>query len=263
MPEAPECRIFTDNLSKSFDNQSLHSINVIGGRYLKQGINRFDSLKFPLNNVKFNCKGKFIYWQTDDQNMNLCFTLGMTGAFGPKSKHSALDFKFDNGNIFFNDPRRFGTFRIFNQRELNEKLNSLGWDILQEEMPNNIIDQVRKFENKSVAELLMNQKIQAGVGNYIKCEACYMAKILPMVQVRHLSDNEIIRLYKAIKNIARISYEQGGATIRDFADMYGNIGKFFDKFQVYGKKIDPLGNPVDRIITKDKRSSYYVKNIQI
>jgi len=235
---------------------------VVGGRYLKQDIYKFDTLTFPLNNTIFNCKGKFIYWKTHNPNINLCFTLGMTGAFAPRSKHSALKFKFDNGNVYFNDPRRFGTFRIFNENELNTKLNSLGWDMLQQEPPNNLIQYVKKFNKLTVSELLMNQNIQSGIGNYAKSEACYAAKILPTRLVSSLSNEEILHLYKEAKNILKISYQQGGATIKSFADMYGNIGKFFDQFKVYGKKSDPLGNNVIRILTKDKRSTFYVDEIQ-
>jgi formamidopyrimidine-DNA glycosylase len=59
------------------------------------------------------------------------------------------------------------------------------------------------------------------------------------------------------------AYNVGGATIATFKDMYGNSGKFFDQFQIYGKKIDPLGNLVSRELTKDGRSTYYVKGIQL
>lgn len=263
IPEGPECCIFKDNLINTFDNQNINAVEIIGGRYLNQEIPKLNELKFPLMNIKFHCKGKFIYWRTNRPDINLCFTLGMTGAFAPYSKHSAIRFVFDSGDIFFNDPRRFGTFRIFDQKELNDKLNSLGWDVLQDNIPNDIICKTRTYNKLTIAELLMDQHIQSGIGNYAKSELCYRAKILPTRLVSSLSDEEIILLYKEAKNILNISYQKGGASIKSFTDMYGNIGKFFDDFQVYGKKTDPMGNPVTKTLTKDSRTTFFVEGIQV
>lgn len=263
MPEGPECRIFTDNLIKEFNEQSINSINIISGRYLKEPIKNFNTITYPLKNIKFNCKGKFLFWTSNYSDINLCFVLGMTGAFSSQQvKHSAIKIKFDNGDLFFNDPRRFGTFRILSDKELREKLSSLGWDILQENIPNNIVDRIKKFSHKTIAEVLMDQKIQSGIGNYIKCEACYAARILPTRLISSLNGDEVNFLYEEIKKIAEHSYSEGGATIKTFANMYGNTGKFFDTFQVYGKKFDTFGNTVSRVLTKDNRSTYLVENLQ-
>lgn len=262
MPEGPECRIFTSQLNKAFANQSIQNIEIIGGRYLKEPISKFNQLIFPLTNTKFDCRGKFLYWQFDNTDEVFFITLGMAASFGPKSKHSAIKFTFEGGDIYWNDIRRFGTFKISDTIGLNKKLNSLGWDILQEPIPGDILTLTRKFKNKTVAELLMNQKISAGIGNYIKNEGCYRAKILPTRLVSSLSDNEILTLYQESKLVAIEAYTLGGATIKTFADMHGNTGKFFDKFQIYGKKTDPLGNPVTKILTRDGRSTFYVEGIQ-
>lgn len=261
MPESSECRIITDQLNCVFNSQSLLNIKIVGGRYLKQPLQRLPELTYPLSKTQFNCKGKFLYWTFKD-DIVLFFTLGMTGSFGTPSKHSAIRFFFDEGHIDFIDIRRFGTFKISNGDGLNKKLSSLGWDILRDEIPKDVISITRKHNDKTVAELLMDQKVAAGIGNYIKCECCYRAKILPTRLVSSLSDDEIISMYREAKLVAEEAYKYGGATIKTFADMHGNTGKFFDKFQVYGRKTDPYTNLVKTITTKDKRTSYYVEEIQ-
>lgn len=260
MPECAECRIFTDQLNKEFGGQSLNNVEIVGGRFKKQPINKLNQLIFPLTNTQFKSKGKFLYWTFDEDDV-FFITLGMAASFGPRSKHSAIKFTFDTGDIYFNDIRHFGTLKISDRIGLNIKLNSLGWDIL-EPTPPTILRSVRRFNNKTVAEVMMNQVVFAGCGNYLKSESCYKAKINPTRLVKSLSDEEIFRLCYCLQETVHKAYAVGGATIATFKDLYGNTGKFFDDFKVYGKKQDPLGNPIKRILTKDGRSTFYVETVQ-
>ena len=109
MPESAEVRILTDQLNRSFGGQSLLGIDIVGGRYLKEPIQKFHQLIYPMRGTTFNCKGKFLYWTFNNDDAVLFLTLGMSGSFGSQSKHSALKFTFDKGEVFFNDIRRFGT----------------------------------------------------------------------------------------------------------------------------------------------------------
>lgn len=274
MPEAAEVKIFTDQLTKEFGGQALQNLEVVGGRFLKEPIPNIKELNFPLKKVNFNSKGKFLYWtfgnwqfnEEVDDNIETVFfiTLGMAASFGPQSKHSALKFTFDKGDIYFNDIRHFGTFKISDKVSLEEKLFSLGWDALKyptmpEALPNLLKS---KHGNKTIAETLLNQKVFAGVGNYIRSEALYVSGIHPLRLVKDLSTEEISTLSSNIVKVVQEAYAQGGATIATFKDMYGNTGKFFDKFKVYSKKIDPNNKPVKKITAPDGRSVFYVEGVQ-
>jgi DNA-formamidopyrimidine glycosylase len=261
MPERAEVQIITDQLNKEFAMQSLHSVEVVGGKFLKTTVKGLLDVKFPLTNTKFHSHGKFIYWSFNEDLVAFNH-LGMSASFGPPHKHSALRFTFDSGSIDFVDIRHFGNFKFTNKKELSEKLSSLGWDILQP-IPKDIVMRVRKFNRKTVAEAMMNQSLFSGCGNYLKSEACFDAKINPLRTVSSLTDGDIIRLCNSLQSIVSTAYKVGGATISTFKDMYGNTGKFFDQFKVYGKKNDPVGNIINKVRTKDGRSTFYVAGIQI
>lgn len=267
MPEIAECRIFTDQLNKEFGGQSLQDINIVGGRFLKEPIPVY-KLITPLSNTKFNSKGKFLYWTFGDKEECVFFiTLGMAASFGPKSKHSAIQFIFDKSDIYFNDIRHFGTFKISDKIALTKKLNTLGWDPLQNPvMPENLPNILRvKCDQKTIAEALLDQRVFAGVGNYIRSEALYMSCIHPLRPINGaygLSNTEITELSKNIIAVVQEAYKTGGATIATFKDMYGNTGKFFDKFKVYSKKMDPNNNPITKITAPDGRSVFYVDAVQ-
>lgn len=191
----------------------------------------------------------------------------MAASFGPKSKHSAMKFSFDKGDIYFNDIRHFGTFKISDQVGLNRKLDTLGWDPLQNPiMPADLPNKLReKCERKCIAEALLDQRIFAGVGNYIRSEALYMSKIHPLHPIEggwRLSNEAIGTLCEQIVLIAQEAYTSGGATIATFKDMYGNTGKFFDKFKVYSRKTDPENRPIIKFKAPDGRSVFFVKDAQ-
>lgn len=260
MPEYSEVKIIVNQLNKEFGGHTLHNVEIVGGKFIKTGIQGIKEVIFPLHNVKFNSHGKFIYW-TFNENVVVFNHLGMAANFGDRNKHSAIKYTFGNRDVFFNDIRHFGNFKFASKQELQEKLSSLGWDLMTP-IPNDFIERVRKHNRKTVAEAMMNQSIFSGSGNYTKSESCYDAKINPLRTVESLTDEEIIRLCKSLQKVVENAYKMGGATISTFKDMYGNSGKFFDKFQIYGKKIDPLGNPISKVSTKDGRSTFIAYDIQ-
>ena len=72
----------------------------------------------------------------------------------------------------------------------------------------------------------------------------------------------MIEVYHSIRKIMHDSYEQGGATIRDYKRVNGDAGNFTFSFKVYGKKKDPLGNDVIREKTLDGRTTHWVPSEQ-
>ncbi|CAM6003616.1 unnamed protein product [Sphagnum balticum] len=87
--------------------------------------------------------------------------------------------------MVFNDPRHFGTIKFTHKKaDLDAKLKELGWDPLAYPYDTHerfITSRLAsaKYANKTIGEVLMNQSLFAGVGNYIRAEALYEAGISP------------------------------------------------------------------------------------
>jgi len=270
MPEAAEVRRITDQLETEFGVHTLNHIKVVGGRFLKEcSPPRPDELHFPITDTQMCCKGKFLYWlakENNGTNVDFHITLGMTGSFGKEQKHSALRFDFDNGTIFFNDPRHFGTFKVVrNTLETSKKLMWLGWDaLLNPNIPPHFIAGLRaKRGHKTIAEVMLDQRYFCGCGNYLKAESLYAAKINPDTLVSQLTHTQLTTLCKCLIEIMQEAYKAGGATIATYSDLYGNVGSFYNQFKVYGQKQDPLGHPVIRSKAKDGRTNHWVKEVQV
>jgi len=60
---------------------------------------------------------------------------------------------------------------------------------------------------RTIKAMLLDQKVQAGIGNIYACEALWMAKIDPFSVARGLSDLQISRLYKAIYEVMKIALD--------------------------------------------------------
>lgn len=267
MPEGPEVRRITDQLNNELAGKTITMIDIISGRYFyhgpPEGLLEFSTTPRKIYHV--GCKGKFIYFIFED-GWSLWNTLGMSGSWSRElDKHSRLSFTLDNGSkLYFNDMRNFGTIK-FNDNFLAlwNKLDTLGPDILVYDMPDQEFrDRFRKYPNKTLAQALMDQKIVSGVGNYIKCEGLYLAKLSPHRTCSSLSDAELNTLNHVVKAIIRDSYKSGGSTFKTYKDLNGEVGNYGERFMIYRKKKDPAGREVIRETTKDKRTTHWVPEIQ-
>lgn len=226
-----------------------------------------DSLKI----IDLKTKGKFTYWCFDN-GFYMFTTFGMSGQYSPiAGKHICFTVKLTNpmtledNFIYFNDPRHFGTIKFTNdKKELLDKLNDLGWDPLQDKLSDyiNFINFRLSRTNKPIGELLLDQKIFAGVGNYIRAEALYAAKISPWQQCNLMSKGDILSLCQAIIEVMNDSYAHQGATLKTYKDAYGNEGKYSSCFKVYSKKQDPFGNAVIKQATPEGRTIHWCPLIQ-
>lgn len=262
MPEIAEVKKFVTQLNALFQGQDLLSAKVVGGRFLKEDTS-LEVLKYPMKNVRFHSKGKFIYWEFDN-DVFFFITLGMSGSFGQRNKHSGIEFEFQHDTIHFNDIRHFGTFKIvMSRKELNKKLNELGWDpLLEPNIPATYIAKLGRKPLTPIGTVLMDQKLYAGLGNYLRSEILYASKINPFTMVRDLSDEQLLTIAHNYRRIAEEAYQHGGATLATYTDMYGIAGTFYQQFKVYGKQKDPLGNNVISEEGPDGRTVHWVPSIQ-
>jgi formamidopyrimidine-DNA glycosylase len=267
MPEGPECRRVYEGISEFSQNKTVTDFEVLGGRFLKRAPDLEVKTSVPTRVTGCGVKGKFIWLEFSDETC-LWITLGMSGYWSTDLKphsHFRIGFK-DGCSLYFVDQRRFGTLKFTKLEELPKKLASLGLDMLNDQTAS-MYDFVRKIESskaqkKTVAEALMDQSLFAGVGNYIKCEMLYRCRVSPYRRVSDLTQDEICQLWNWGKLIMSASYQQGGASIRNYRQVNGEAGNFTFEFEVYAQKKDPLGNDVVREETPDGRTTHWVPSLQ-
>lgn len=267
MPEGPEVKKFGSDLAKVVSGKTLIDVNVLSGRYTKKPLPGLSEMldHLPARVIGTGVHGKFLYWITETEYF-LYSSLGMTGHWGnTRLKHSRVSLKFNDGStVYYTDQRNFGTLKfVYGRNELQKKIGKLGPDMLSEDVTHiKFAQQIRKKPTWTISKTIMNQAVVAGVGNYVKAEALWRAKISPHRKVETLSDIESNTLNECIKNVLRDSYELGGATLRSYKSFDGSEGQYARRFAVYNQKRDPNGLEVIKEKTDDGRTTHWVPAIQ-
>ncbi len=267
MPEGPEVRKTADWLKSNIGGCVVRSVDF-AGRFTKKPIERLEELK-NAKCVGVRCRGKVIVLDFDN-DVSAISTLGMSGKWTRlEEKHAALRFGCELPPtrgilpVYYVDQRRFGDFKVVDTRAATSRLDELGWDALQDpEGYGKARVRVMKYAKKPISEVLLNQDVFAGVGNYIRAEAMYRAKVDPARLVINMPDPVWNPLCEAVADVMRESYSRGGATLQTYYTGDGERGDHVDFLEVYGKSHDPFGNPVERKKDKNGRTVWYVPAIQ-
>lgn len=232
MPEGPEITLMVEELNSEFDNCLLRKIILHSGRYKKNPSKNLVPLnrKLPLKIKHIGNKGKFIFIELDD-GWALGITAGMTGhiytpevtgdfrtmeGYTYNPKHNHVEFVTTCGSFFMNDPRMFGRLYVYSPKDKTDTLGKrlkecLGPDLLKDlpRMKQPAFNErfTRYKKGKVLADVLLDQKFIAGIGNYIRAEAMYRAGIAPLKKVTDLSALEKRKLKKALQDVGKGSYK--------------------------------------------------------
>ena len=287
MPEGPECTRTAKQVNRAVQGKQLVNLNFISGRYTKKLPDKFSDFYIALEEKHLPVKGvynkgKFIWWEFGDL-LPICYmytTLGMTGNFKLQpSKHTRIAFYFDDDSaIYYNDQRNFGTIKfVFDDKDHQKKLDSIGPDMLNNPCTlSTFLDIANRKPGWTVVKWLMEQSQISGVGNIYKSESLFLAGIAPHRLMGSLDGEELEKLYFAVCKVLSASYESGGATIRNYSDLYNNHGKYTrfpsnpnemiearqSHVMVYNQKEDIYGNPVERVKLNDGRTTFWSPKVQ-
>lgn len=274
MPEGPEVRIVTDELAKRLVGKYLTNINILGGRYKTHGPPKnYDKIinLLPLKITRIQAYGKFIWWEFENTEWTLWNTLGMSGWWQIKDDtHNNVQFIFKkvltdskSNSIYYNDQRNFGTFIFDTKVNLEKKIGEFGPDILSLDKSNDKkFYQLVKKKRTSICEILLDQKIAAGCGNYLRADALYLAEINPYTLGKDLPEEKIKELWNILNQLAWFFYnKEQGIQYKIINNQY-KLPDVFDRvFLIYSQKSDPFGNKVKRDQVKD-RTIHWVEAIQ-
>jgi len=300
MPEVLEVKKYKDFLKNKFKNNNINSINILNGRYKKHGpFNYYKDLvkRLPFKVLSIDTKGKFLYMKLSN-NFIITFTLGLSGGWVYKNNsnryyfpmlvdylenydikkykknalnHLNVEFVMDVGTIYFFDMLSFGTIKILtSEDELKKKLDSLAHDIMDEDLTFELFkDQIIKTRNlnKYIGNVLVNQKVISGLGNYLRSDILWLSKIIPFRLVKDLSDNDLNIIYSNARLLTWGDYNKSYAVKKKFIDKNSVLPKDYGRnFYVYKQKKDIYGNNIikeELYEGSQKRFIYWVKKLQI
>lgn len=213
MPEGPECHKLADHLDQQLRGKILTENQILGGRYFKHGPpagwSEFQE-SLPTAVRKISCKGKLV-WFIFENGWYMMNGLGMNGRWMDEQvKHANVQFVFGDENWYFVDSRNFGTLTFTNDRNvLLKKLNGIGPDMLHLETTlDQFFDVMEKVKpQKKIGEVLLDQSVVSGIGNYLRADSLYLAGLSPWRTMVSLSRSDLENLYRSIRMVMFLHYD--------------------------------------------------------
>jgi DNA-formamidopyrimidine glycosylase len=271
MPEGPEVAWLTKYIRDKVEGKTLTQIKILHGRYKNHGPPaNFTSFtkSLPLKCTRVDKKGKVIFIHFDN-DWCLISKLGMTGWWYMPGDEptwhkpvSNIICEFGEQSLIFGDFRSYGTLTITREKSVMDR----EWNKLAPDITNKIttFDMIKERldtkifgtqSSKALMEdvLVDQQVIFSGVGNYLKSEILYDARISPLRMASDVSLEEWKRVFQVCRKITDRMMKAIDSK---------NDDAYFQAMKVYMKKKDPLGNPVQVHTTKAGRSTFWVPSMQ-
>ena len=149
-------------------------------------------------------------------------------------------------------------------------LAAIGPDFLEAEFDlEGAIARIRRRPHTSIAELLLNQRVVAGIGNVYKSEVLFLCGINPLVKSEQVSDEDLRRILETARKLmsmnVRAGADSGIVTYTGFRRTTGRSDPS-ERLWVYrrgGKPCRKCGTPIQRRKTgTDARSTYWCPSCQ-
>ena len=286
MPELPEVEVVKRSLENLITNVPVKDVQInepnLRYKLKKHEIKKIIGLKI----LKLRRRSKYLLFFFT-KNIVMIVHLGMTGKFfvednkkikkktsfyynideANDKKHNHIIFQFKNSlKLIYNDVRKFGfiKFDLINKLEDNSHLVILGPEPLKKRFDFKYFKNYIKGRNRTIKDLLMDQKFVSGLGNIYVNEILFYSNVRPTRTINKLRDFEIKNMVKNTKKILKKAIRLGGSSIKNFSSSNGKTGTFQQYFGIYGKNRKQCSNTdcnglIKKIVLSNRASFFCPK----
>ena len=264
MPELPEVETIRRTLLPHLVGARVTAVTVRERRLRRPVAANFAAQLRGRHLVSLERRGKYLLVGLDDGRV-LLVHLGMSGSLelAPQERASAVHdhvvIAFDRDlKLVFNDPRRFGLMRVGHVDELAE-LRQIGRDPLTAAPTPAEWRAIVRGRRLPIKNLLIDQRVIAGIGNIYANEMLFHAGIRPRRRAASLRRADLERLGTAMQRVLLEATDLGGSSISDYRDANGRRGFFQMRHAVYDRAGEPCrtcGTAIKRTVLSG-RSSFY------
>lgn len=262
MPELPDITIYIEALQARLLNQPLQKIRL-GNPFLLRTFEPPIRAAEGKKIIGFQRIGKRIVFELED-SLFLVFHLMITGRFHWKKRgiaiprkygHAAFDFPMATLLLTEMSTKKRASLHVVKGRENLAAHDPGGLEIV--DMDLQAFRAALTHENHTLKRTLTDPHVFSGIGNAYSDEILHRAKISPIKQTKHLTEEEIERLFHATREcmtewIERLRQDTGN----DFPE---RVTAFRDDMAVHGKYRKPCpvcGSPVQRIVYAENETNY-------
>jgi formamidopyrimidine-DNA glycosylase len=257
MPELPEVETIRRHLAPRVEGRVLRELEVLDARWCSPLA--ADELAAAVQGRRVDAlgrRGKYLIWELDD-DVHLMMHLRMTGTLlldpPEPPRHRRVRLAFDDGHqLFFDDPRRFGTGELALGSEARDAFfaGRLGVEPFSPEFTSAHLYALTRARRAPIKAFLLDQRRIAGVGNIYADEALFRAGIHPLRPAGRLTRGQVAALRDGVIASLEAGLDAKGASIDDFRDPDGVQGSFQNRFLIHLREGEPCrvcGRPVRKL----------------
>ena len=237
MPELPEVETTKTSLLPLID-QKVISVQV-----------RESRLRWPIPDDIQKLKGQKLlnltrrskYILAEFEHDTMLWHLGMSGSFRlcdantELRKHDHLIIQFEDVELRYHDPRRFGCILWLDPNSQSKLIDTLGPEPLSDAFNAEYLAEKFKKKNVGAKVAIMDNHIVVGVGNIYATESLFNLGIHPAQPASSLTRLQIEKLVIEVKRILKQAIDLGGSTLRDYTNAMGENGYFQQTLLAYGR----------------------------
>lgn len=211
MPELPEVEDARRRAERALLGRRIVAVATVPDPIVYEGVSpgRFASALRGRRVEAVRRKGKHLWMELDRRPWPL-FHFGMTGSFqvyeDPRARPRfwKLELVAEGGcRLAMPDSRRFGRIRLQQEPERSSPLRELGFDPLVALPTTPALRELLSRRSAPIKAVLLDQRLFAGVGNWIADEVLYQAGIRPRRAACDLGPKEVARMRSRLSAIVR------------------------------------------------------------
>jgi formamidopyrimidine-DNA glycosylase len=268
VPELPEVETVRRMLERSVRGRTVRSVRLSG---LKLRARVSPNLARRLRGRTIESlgrHGKYLLIGLDG-GLTLISHLGMSGRwlFFPEAPVRALPHVHarlalaEGGQLWFQDPRRFGLLRLVATAALarDPSLRVLGPDPVLAPLSGSDLHAIARGSRVAIKIFLLDQRRIAGIGNIYASEILFRAGVDPRRRSGSLTRAEWDRVATEIPRVLEESIARMGTTFSAYRTLWGEPGSYGDQLRVYDRPGEPCprcGTPIRRIV-QGQRSTFF------
>jgi formamidopyrimidine-DNA glycosylase len=246
MPELPEVETIRRHLAPHVEGRVLAELDVLDARWSDPVAGQELAAAVAGRRVEALARrGKYLVWELED-DVHLMLHLRMTGTLlldpPEPPRYARVRFLFDDGReLYFDDPRRFGTGELALGGEARDAFfaTRLGVEPLSPDFTSAHLYALTRVSRAPIKAFLLDQRKVAGVGNIYADEALFRARIHPLRPAARLTRKQVAALRDGVVASLEAGLAAKGASIDDFRHPDGVEGSFQDRFLIHLREGEP------------------------
>jgi len=200
-----------------------------------------------------------LVWIAGRKRIDSSSILLRKGSTDLRPKSIRAEFFFNNGTLFFEDVRRFGTFKLD-----FESIQGNWIDPTTEQFTVEVLTKLVENSKQQIKTWLLRQDKLVGIGNIYASEILFRSGVHPHRSAGSLKKEEIKNVHSATKYILHKAIKLNGTTFSDYRDSEGETGAFQKFLAVYNREDEKCRRCKNKVICirQGQRSTYFCARCQ-